>query len=331
MSVVGRTMMRAVPSSLAVCMGFCLMGLAVALPVAFAEGPSSPGRAGGSPLESSLVVPEAQPLLGGQPAREAEEARLASPEAVAGREASQTEYEGLDAAEASKLAERVFPAVITSPDGGVPALPEGASVVGFPADNAAQVDLPGGKHGLIESMGPIAAETAPGRRVAMNLGLVEFNGVFEPQTPAVKVRIPRELQSGVSLGETGVSLAPVTEAGGSVGGVEGQLDGSVVFYGGVGVGSDVDEVVKPEPDGFSEDAILRSAASPGRLVYQVGMPEGARLVEAGDGSGIVDVVDDGSVIAVIPAPVAHDAEGVEVPVSMSIKGSLLVLRVPNKR
>ena len=78
----------------------------------------------------------------------------------------------------------------------------------------------------------------------------ESSGVFEPQTPAVRVSIPRELQSGVSLGETGVSLTPVTEAGGSVGGMEGRLDGSVVFYGGVGVGSDVDEVVKPETRGL---------------------------------------------------------------------------------
>ena len=67
--------------------------------------------------------------------------------------------------------------------------------------------------------------------------------------------------------------------------------------------------------------------SPGRLVYRVGLPEGGSLVEAGDGSGAVDVVDGGSVVARILAPVAHDAAGVMVPVSMSVEGDLIVLNV----
>ena len=82
----------------------------------------------------------------------------------------------------------------------------------------------------------------------------------------------------------------------------------MVFYGGVGVGSDVDEIVKPQADGFSEDALLRSAASPGRLFYRVGLPEGASLVEAGSGS--VEVVEGGSVVASLTVPRVEDAAGV---------------------
>jgi RHS repeat-associated protein len=307
----------------------CLMGLCVCPYVALAES-AGLGGTGGSSAESSLLLPGAPLMLSGEGVREAEEAKRTSPEAVAAREASQTEYEGLGVGEAAKLAGEVFPEVVGRSDGGLPQLPEGASVAGYPSDDAVQVDLPGGKHGLIESMEPIAAEITPGRRVAMNLGLVESSGGFEPLAAAVDVRIARRLQNGVSLGGTGVSLTPVTEAGGSVGGVEGQLDGSVVFYGGVGVGSDVDEVVKPEPEGFSEDAILRSVASPGRLEYRVGLPEGASLVEAGDGSGAVNVVDGGSVIAAISAPVAQDAAGVAVPVSMSVNGDSLAVSVHNE-
>jgi hypothetical protein len=291
MSVVGRMMMRAALSSLVVCMGFCLMGLAVALPVAFAEGPSSPGRAGGLPLESPLVVPEAQPLLGGQSVSEAEEVRRMSPEAVVEREADRTKYEGLDATEAATLAERVFPNVIEHPDSGLPQLPEGESVAGYPTDSAAQVDLPEGKHGVIESMAPIAVEASPGRRVPVDLSLAEAGGAFEPRTPVVGVRIPKQLQDGVSLSGTGVSLTPVDAAGTPVGGSEGRVDGSIVFYGGVAVGSDVDEFVKPEIDGFSEDAILRSIASPEKLFYRVGLPAGASLEQGSEGS--VEVVDNG--------------------------------------
>ena len=109
------------------------------------------------------------------------------------------------------------------------------------------------------------------------------------------------------------------------GGSEGLVDGSVVFYGGVGVGSDVDEVVVPETGGFSEDAVLRSVASPKRLAYRVGLPEGASLVK--EGSGAVSVVDDGSVIASISVPSALDATGAAVPASMSVEGNLLVVNV----
>jgi RHS repeat-associated protein len=282
---------------------------------------------GRSPSDNPLVVPGVNELLKGQPAVEAEEARLANPETVTAREESQTKYAGLSAGAAEKVDGEAFPGIISEPAGGPLTLPAGDSIVGFPSDSEAQVDMPEGKRGVLESMGPIAAEVAPGRRVAMNLSLAESNGAFEPQASAVKVRISKELKSGVSFGETGVSLTPVTEAGGSVGGVEGSVDGSVVFYSGVSVGNDVDEVVKPEPDGFSEDAILRSAASPERLVYRVGMPAGATL-QANDKSGAVDVLDDGSAIAAVLPPVAYDAAGVAVPVSMSVEGnSLLVLNL----
>ncbi len=103
------------------------------------------------------------------------------------------------------------------------------------------------------------------------------------------------------------------------------MAGSVVFYGGVGVGSDVDEIVKPEIDGFSEDAILRSVASPERLSYRVGLPAGTSLEQGSEGS--IEVVDNGSLLATILTPSAEDAEGKLVPVSMVFSGNVLTLTV----
>jgi RHS repeat-associated protein len=329
MSVVRRAMMRAALGSLAVCVGFCVMGMAVASPAAFAEGSSTLGGTGGSSRESPLIVPEAQSLLGGEGVSEADEARRDSPEAVAAREASQTKYEGLSTEEAAKLAGEAFPAIVDHAAGGLPPLPEGQHVTNITGADIAQVDLGEGRRGVVESMAPIATESAPGQWSPVDLNVSEAGGAFRIENPVVGVDIPKRLQEGVSLSDSGVSLAPVASASGVVASAsEGQVDGAVVFYGGVSAGSDVDEFVKPETDGFSEDAILRSDASPEQLFYRVGLPEGASLVQADGGFGSVDVVDEGSVIAGVLAPHAQDAAGTPVGVSLSVlSGDVLELTV----
>jgi hypothetical protein len=140
---------------LAVCVGFSLMGLALASPVAFAEG--SLGGTGGSPLESPLVVPEGLPLTGSQSVEDAEEARSASPEAVVARQESQTKYEGLGAEEAAKLVGEVFPGVVDHPAGGLPQLPEGRRITAFVDANAADV---GCSAGALEAFSGVSLGTS---------------------------------------------------------------------------------------------------------------------------------------------------------------------------
>ena len=318
--------MQAAIKSLAICIGLCLMGVAVAAPVAFAEGTAALGGTGGSPLESPLVVPETLPLIGDEAVSNVEEARRASPETVAEREESQTRYKGLDAEEGAKLAGEVFPGVVDQLAGGPPPLPEGQHIANFTSANSAQIDLGEGKRAALESMLPIATESGtPGHWSPVDLSVNEVGGGFRIANPVVDLGIPKRLQEGVSLAGTGVSLTPVNASGVAVGGAEGQVDGAVVFYGGVGVGNDVDEFVKPEINGFSEDAILRSAASPERLSYRVGLPTGASLEQGSEGS--VEVVDNGSGLATISTPSAEDAEGKLVPVSMAFSGNVLTLTV----
>ena len=304
----------------------CLAGLAMSVPAAFAEGSSALGGTGSSSLENPLVVPQAQSLLGSQGVSEAEEARRDSPEAAAAREASQTKYEGLSTEEAAKLAGEAFPAIVDRPAGGLPALPEGQHIANITGANSAQIDLGEGRRGVVQSMAPIATESAPGQWSPVDLSISEVGGAFRIANPVIGLDIPKQLQDGVGLSDSGVSLTPVANASGSVASAsEGQVDGSVVFYGGVGVGSDVDELVKPETDGFSEDAILRSGASPEQLFYRVGLPEGGSLVQA---KGDVEVVDEGSVIASVLAPQAQDAAGTPVGVSLSVvSGDVLELTV----
>jgi RHS repeat-associated protein len=314
----------------------CLVGVfTLAFGVALAQGSPSGGGSGASSSDASLSGESSSALGGplvvagspmeGEQLRAQEQTKLASPEAVAAREASRTKFEKLNSGQAAKLAGEAFPAVVGEPAGGPPALPAGESIVSYPMDNTAQVDLPGGKHGVIESSVPIALETSPGRRTPVDLGLSEAGSAFEAMKPVVGVRIPKRLAAGVALAGTGVSLTPVDANGAALGGSEGAIDGATVLY--ANTQTDADTVVKPTTTGFETDTVLRSVESPEALYYKVGLPEGASIVQAKDGSGTVEVVKEGATLATIAAPGARDAAGTSVPVSMSVSGDTLVLSV----
>jgi sugar lactone lactonase YvrE len=310
----------------------CVAGLAVSPVTALGEGSSSeaapPGEGSGasSGLGGALVTP-GSPTQGEQ-AQAAEGAKLANPNAVAEREASQTKFEGLNTEQAANVASEAFPAVIDEPAGWPPKLPAGQSITAYPSDRAAQVDLGGGKYGVIESLAPIAVEASPGQRVPVDLGLTEAGGGFEPKTPVVGVRIPKRLGEGVALASTGVSLTPVSEQGSPLGGSEGTLDGAAVFY--ANTQTDTDAMMKPTTWGFEADTVLRSIDSPQQLFFRVGLPAGASLEQAKDGSGAVDVVAEGATLATIAPPFATDAQGTPVPVSMSSSGDMLTLTVEHQ-
>jgi RHS repeat-associated protein len=257
--------------------------------------------------------------------RAQEEAKRDSPEAVAAREESRTKFEGLSSERAGKVDGEAFPEAIDRPAGTLPPLPAGQRVVGYPADNAAQVDLGGGRHGVIESTEQLAIESSPGRREPLDLGLAEAGGGFEPVRSSAGVRVPKQLANGVQLATSGVSLTPVDASGAALSGSEGTVDGATVLY--ANTQTDADTVVKSTAAGFEEDTLLRSVSSPSQLSFRVGLPVGASVISGRDGSGNVDVVDEGAVIAVVLAPSARDAEGVVVPVSTSVSGDTLHVQV----
>lgn len=274
--------------------------------------------------ETGLAVPGVQLLDEGQQTEAAREAQRFSPRAFVVRDLSRTAYEHLSTVQARKLAAAAFPELVKDPAGGPPPLPAGEKVVGFPADNTAQIAFPGHKRGLIESSQPIALQTSPGHRAAINLHLRRVGREFRPDAPAVAVRIPRHLSAGIALGRTGVSVTPVTDHGTPLGGAEGELTGATVMY--ANSSSDADTVVKPETLGFSAETLLRSVDSPRNLYFRVHMPSGARLTATDEGSA-ASVIDDGAKVAEILPPDAHDAEGNPVPLSLSVVGDVLGITV----
>jgi Domain of unknown function (DUF6531) len=321
-------------------MGFCarrvplvllfFVGLCSWSAVAAAEplGPAPVGLEGvqaSSPLAGALVIPGSP--VEGEELQARQEARASNPEAVAAREASRTEFGGLNGAQAQKLAAETFPRLIDEP-AGKPRLATGERITGYPADDIAELELPEGKHGVLEASYPLAIEASAGQRTPLNLGLSESNGLFQPVTAAVEVRIPQRLGAGIQLPRVDLSLTPVDAQDTPLGGSEGALDGATVLY--ANTQTDTDTVLKPVPLGFETDTILRSVESPQQLFFRIGLPEGASLSQADGGSGTVSVVKEGTTIAQVLAPTATDAAGTPVPVFMSFSGDTVALTVDHR-
>ncbi len=305
--------------------GCWLAGASVVCSAAVLEAPPAP-MPSMALLGGSLVVPSMQVLDEGQQERDVEQARRSSPEAVVGRELSRTAYRHLTTAQALRVARELFPGVVNDEEDGPLRLPAGQRIVGYPADNAAQVDLPGRRHGLIVSTQPMAVEVSRGRRVPVDLGLTAGPDGFASSMPAVRVRIPRRLSDGVALAASGISLTPVNVQGLPLTGSEGSVDGATVLY--ANTQTSVDTLVKPVADGFEMDSMLRSPESPAQLVFRVGLPRGSRLV--GGRSGGASVVDGDTVIARVSPPRAVDAEGTPVATSTTVAGDLIKVTVADR-
>jgi YD repeat-containing protein len=302
----------------------CFVAVAGGNQAAWAQ-PANPLIPGGaSLLENPLVVPSIQPLDEGEQAVDAGEARRATPEAFVARGLSQTAYEHLDAERAEKLARSAFPTLVQRPAGGPPTLPAGESIVKYASDRVAQLNMPGRKRGVLESLLPIALETSHGRHAPIDLRLRDVGHAFEPTFPAVAVEMPKRLSSGVQLPRLGISLTPVDPRGSALTGSQGAADGAGVIY--ANTLTSTDTLVKPTTMGFAVETLLRSQSSPRQLFFRVRMPSGATLAQPRH-SKAVDIVNQGQVIARVSPPGAVDAEGTPVPVSMTISGDLLRLVV----
>ena len=287
-----------------------------------ANGLAGNGSGASSSLEGSLVIPGG--LDQGQQLQAVEQARLANPEAVAARRRSRTEFVHLGTARAAQVAREAFPGVVDRPAGVASLLPAGVRITRYVSADAAQLELAGGKRAVVESTGPIAKESAPGRYTPLDLGLTNTASGYAPVSADVAVRIPKRLGGGVALGASGVSLTAVDAQGAPLNGAEGALDGATMLY--ANTQTDTDTVVKPKAEGFEIDDMLRSPASPGTLYFRVGLPAGAHLVH-GRASDAAKIVSGGKVIAAVLPPDAQDAAGTSVPVSMSLSGDTLVLTV----
>jgi sugar lactone lactonase YvrE len=257
-------------------------------------------------------------LAGFQQESEEGAAALASPGMVADRIASRSKFGGLDAGASRRLFESVFANRLSDLEAEPARRLEDAHVLRAIGPDAAVVSVDGKKQ-LVEGSVPLLTGGEGGQPSKADLGLVGGADGFEPADPLVDLRIPRSAGGMVEVGDAGLALGQEVERGAT----PGVSDGLDVFY--ADVATDTDLVAAPISSGVELFDQLRSPRSPEDVTFSVDLPAGAKL-EPGEGGG-AEIVSGGKSVASVPAPVAEDAQGSEVPVSLAVDGTSLVVHV----
>jgi len=238
--------------------------------------------------------------------------------------------EGLGRNEAGELLEGVFGQQVETAAG----VFDDLHVEKFLADNVAVIpagqqpigtveeERGGGQYQgatLLNSTIPLRIEGRSGQYEALNLELNNFHGELEPSNPLVDVGIPNELGEGISLGDGGIQIM----LSGAPGDRAPSDASDVAFY--PNVAPDSDLAVAPTATGVETFSQLRSPDAPRSLTFHLSLPAGATLSSAPDGGA--EVKDGEDLLVGIPAPIANDATGAEVPVSLDVAGDAITLTV----
>lgn len=280
------------------------VGMAVADP-----GPEEPGSS-----EAPLLVPESQAgelPAGGSSVQAGPET---NPEA-----AEELPHSELGRAEAEELLTSVFPSALEEPAG---IFNGELEIEEFHSDHVAVVAPPTSESqpGLLTSLLPLRTEDAAGEKEAVNLELEHAEGEVDPANPLVEVEIPTELGEGINLPESNVGIELAGDSSQPSASV---VQGSATFY--PNVAPDTDLAVAPTPTGVETFTQLRSAEAPRSQTFHLSLPAGAGLKATPEGGA--EITQGGELLVAVPPPSAIDAEGNEVPVSLSVSGDAISLHV----
>jgi hypothetical protein len=253
----------------------------------------------------------------------ARQAWLKSPAARRARRRSRTQYRRASQAKALGITRGHFQAVIDVPVYKGLRLRTGERVARYLSDNVAIIDLPGTARRSV-ARSTLALRTAD--KVPVDLGLERNGARLEPKAPLAHVSFGDDARAGFALGDAGVTVRPDSAAG-----VAGSLVSDKLFF--ANVATDTDLVEMPVAAGVETYSVVRSSSSPQDLGFAFDLPAGAELRLVPGATGLpsgAQVVRDGKLLVDIPAAQAHDADGVNVPVSYRVSGSRLVLHVPHR-
>ena len=255
--------------------------------------------------------------------KEEQEEALSSPAAVQEREASREAYGDLSATEAQDLLFAAFPEQLKALNADPARVLSDLDVEKTLGTYGAQVTDEDGSTSLVESPIPIESELPGGKEEQVDLSLEDAGSGFEPETGFTEVRLPDSLGGSIEVGE---SLA-IDELPGNGSVAATRFGDKDLFFANSDTATDT--LVSPIARGVEIFEQLRSPASPEQFRFGLSVPEGAIL--RSDGQGGAEIVDSSDErIGTVPAPYAVDAQGTEVPVTLTVEGDSIVLDVPHR-
>lgn len=238
------------------------------------------------------------------------------------RRASRTAYTDLSRSQAVSLAQRHFPELnrrgYTALD-----LEPGQRVAAWLGARAARITRPGEADLLLESQLPLRTLSESGAPTPVDLSLRDGEDGFAPLAPIVALEVGDQAHEGIALDDIGVSVAPV-----GVAEATGVARQDKAFF--TDTAPDTDHIVTPLPTGVDLGAQLRSPTSPERFRWRLDLPAGARLQLSVDAPGAEIVGADGVKLAHITAPVAWDADDLQVKSTLAVSGDELVVDVAHR-
>ena len=249
---------------------------------------------------------------------------LASPAAVEQRERSKTAYAELSVSEARSLVGVAFAEEIAMLDAEAARYVSDLKVEKLLGDFGVLVQTPAGDGAIVESSMPLASTVGgDGRAEAVDLLLERDGSAFVPAHPVTEVRLPGNSAGGIHLLDEEVAVRmPAADAVEAI-----ALGDKSLFY--PETLTTTDTLVAPIAAGVEVFEQLRSVESPEQFRYALSLPAGASL--RANGSGGAEVVSsEGERIAEVRRPWAVDEQGSEVPVTLGVDGSAIVLAIPHR-
>lgn len=305
-----------------------VLSVVSAVPVLAAQNPSPPGEGAISSPSDGLdmsKLPSAAAITSAIERAEREEAErkewLRGPEATLQREQSQTAYADLGASASEALLESAFPSQLEQLNDDPSRILSAGRILASAEEMTATVRTEG-EDKVLESNLPVKTEDETGKTRKVDVGLEATSDGFETDNALVDVAIPKAADQPIEVGDNGVAV----KLGGAVDRVSRAYTDEDVFT--PDILQDTDMLVSPVSTGVEIFNILRSEDSPEKFHYQVDVPAGAELVT--DGEWGAEVVRGDESLAVIPQPIAVDAQGTDVPVEVAVEGNSLVLSVDHR-